>query len=236
MLIKSKLYFCTIMCLFTDAHTHKICDDPSSMGVLNVGLSLLTDGTWLSAGIHPWDIADNQIVSDVQLLEDNLKRDARIVAIGECGLDALHFNAGIKVQMALFEAQLKLALDYHLPVIVHCVKAYPQLLVLLKKLNFNLPVILHSPRVDALQMSYLSDFDVFYSLGPLSINWNNSFEMISKIPADRLLCETDDSDYSIVMVFEQIAAITNRGVNSLKSSVFENFMKAYTHDGRRKMV
>jgi TatD DNase family protein len=88
-----------------------------------------------SVGYHPYEASHDP---DIQLLEELIQKDRspirsgmtkNIVAIGECGLDYHLFKgenaAGKKQeQKILFEEQLRLAVKYDLPVIMHVRDAY----------------------------------------------------------------------------------------------------------------
>jgi TatD DNase family protein len=72
---------------------------------------------WFTAGLHPHAAA----VSDTPEMLGSLRErlDAGAVAIGECGLDYHYENAPRDVQRRVFAAQLSLAAERRLPVVVH---------------------------------------------------------------------------------------------------------------------
>lgn len=110
-----------------DIHTHTgplrpdavLCIDPTVTATLPEGEGLL------SVGVHPWN-ADKADASVWQRLEAWAK-DARVVAIGEIGLDRLR-GPEMSIQLATFRKQTQLADTLCLPVIIHCVRAYDILL------------------------------------------------------------------------------------------------------------
>lgn len=87
---------------------------------------------YASVGIHPCDVKDAPC-DYIQQLELLIKQP-KVVAVGEIGLD-YHYedNAPREVQMTFFEAQLQLAKQYKLPVIIHDREAHGDTLDLLKK-------------------------------------------------------------------------------------------------------
>lgn len=127
-----------------DAHTHRLPQlSDKHFSVYNLRLHLpedtrkaslwLTAHPWVSAsvGIHPWD-SMAWTLDEVDLLTP-LLTNPQIVALGECGLDRLHNNPtanDFRHQLALLDAQATLAQQYHLPLILHCVKAFGELLQL----------------------------------------------------------------------------------------------------------
>ena len=69
--------------------------------------------------------------NDLLRLRDLLQRRP-IVAIGECGLDCLN-NEQLSLQTEIFTSQIKLANEFHLPLILHCRQLDQQLFDLLKQ-------------------------------------------------------------------------------------------------------
>ena len=86
---------------FVNIHTHR----PTGRGI-----ELRT------AGIHPWNADKEDVSTIVPLLGD-------VQAVGETGLDFVH-GADRETQLAAFRAQLALARERRLPVVLHCVRAY----------------------------------------------------------------------------------------------------------------
>lgn len=83
-----------------------------------------------SIGIHPYEAQKIQEIDNLYNLYKSYKR--YIVAIGECGLDYHQYKGhsadGRKQnQRRLFGAQLKLAIRYDLPMIIHCRDAWEDL-------------------------------------------------------------------------------------------------------------
>lgn len=114
-----------------------------------VQVAALYDGVWAAVGYHPSHISDpyhdvdelgesDALAFDVakfrQLIQDNPKK---IVAIGECGLDRHHLPVEADVinesqqQEKIFRQQIDLALEFDLPVIVHCRDLHQEVFVIL---------------------------------------------------------------------------------------------------------
>ena len=91
-------------------------------------------GDSYAMGIHPLYVKNAQ-EQDLQLLDDELARcadDPRLVAVGEIGLDffvpELNQSPLLEKQIHFYEAQLKLARKYDLPVILHVRRSADRLL------------------------------------------------------------------------------------------------------------
>ncbi len=68
-------------------------------------------------GIHPND-SNDFILRDIDRLFQ-MVQNSKVVAVGEIGLDAYHQDVAIKQQMISFEAQLDIANELDLPVLIH---------------------------------------------------------------------------------------------------------------------
>lgn len=166
------------MKLIYDAHTHSLAQN----AIVNREASdEFPCGLTFSVGVHPWH-ADR---FDLSALTEATTR-SNVVAIGECGLDRLKGPAP-DIQIPVFEAQAALSEELGKPLIVHCVKAFDELLATHRRLKPIQPWIIHSFRGKPQQARQLLDQGFYLSLGP-------SFNPATArhVPAERLLIETDD--------------------------------------------
>ncbi|MDT8404290.1 TatD family hydrolase [Sulfuriflexus sp.] len=98
-----------------------------------LGLCAQEKGLHPALGLHPVFTAEHQD-DDLVELEGLLARHReQVVAVGEIGLDFFIDNPDREKQSALFEAQLQLARQADLPVIVHVRKAHDQVLGFLQR-------------------------------------------------------------------------------------------------------
>lgn len=75
-------------------------------------------------GIHPWvvfQLDDATLSALLSTLENHLIQND-IFGIGECGLDCTY--PAIEKQIAIFDAQMKLACRHHKPVFIHVCKSW----------------------------------------------------------------------------------------------------------------
>ena len=112
---------------FIDIHTHNTT--PACRTIYNNGTEYVA-GRSISLGIHPWHISDKWR-DDLAAITILAKED-NVVAIGECGLDALKSPAQIEVQEEIFKAHIQLSEALQKPLIIHCVKAFDRLIALRK--------------------------------------------------------------------------------------------------------
>lgn len=87
----------------------------------------------IALGLHPYFIEAHSD-EDMQALEDALQTYPQLIAVGECGIDA-RLSDTLEQQWTLFDAQLRLAKRYDLPVIIHCVQANDKVAKRLRQLQ-----------------------------------------------------------------------------------------------------
>jgi len=145
-------------------------------------------GVYAALGIDPHQAATGEAARAGELRE--LLGDARAVAVGETGLD-YHYGAGAKAeQRRLFEAQLGLAGELGLPVVVHTRSANADTAAILRAHGGT--VVMHcfsEPGLlaDGLERGWYFSFagNVTY---PKAADLR---EAAAAVPADRILAETD---------------------------------------------
>ncbi len=87
------------------------CDRPTSMAAIDV--AAVYDGVYATVGLHPHD-ASNGVDTILDLLDT-----PGIVAVGEAGLDYFYEHSPRDVQRAAFAAQIQLAHERRLPLVIH---------------------------------------------------------------------------------------------------------------------
>jgi TatD DNase family protein len=140
------------------------------------------DGVVVAAGVHPHQAGDGE--------DPRAVADGEIVAVGEIGLDFFRDYAPRDEQRRIFREQLELAAELGKPVVIHTRSAADETAELLRDFDGN--VVMHcfsSPELlpVALERGYYVSFagNVTYpKAGELR-------EAAARVPADRLLVETD---------------------------------------------
>ncbi len=98
-------------------------------------------------GIHPWLAHDCSPAGEMDELIEALRQrltTTNPVALGEIGLDTKIETSGLEEQLPLLEAQLQLAVDLDLPVILHCRGAFEELLTALENHQGKIRGVLHA--------------------------------------------------------------------------------------------
>ena len=207
---------------FVDIHTHH---HPSEKVVALYNVRLGSDpkedvaaAKYLSAGIHPWDAARVQ-PSWRECLEK-----MPVAAIGEIGLDWA-VTVDRNLQRELFRWQLEVATSRRMPVIVHCVRAYNEVLADLA--HFEYPVVFHGFTGSKELAAQLVRAGGYLSFGVRSLDSTRSVEALRHLPVDRLFFESDDQTIEVGAVYERAAGLIHTSVDQLKQTVFNNFQTIF---------
>jgi TatD DNase family protein len=146
------------------------------------------DGVYVAIGIHPHE-ADGPDAERVEELVELLSHP-RAVAIGETGLDYYRDYAPHHAQQRLFDAQLGIALEVGKPVVVHTRAADDDTRARL--VGHDGAVILHCFSSEPLLPAALEHG--WYVSFAGNLTYKNAYDLRAaarRIPADRLLVETD---------------------------------------------
>ena len=144
-------------------------------------------------GLHPY-WADQHDEGDLEKLKQFIDNNS-CVAIGECGLDYRQEQADKSKQQYFFQAQLDIAAEKKLPVVIHSVRATEEVIHQLR----NRPALtgmVHSYSGSYEQALQLIDMGFYISFGG-AITYERASKLrntASKIPLSSLLIETDAPD------------------------------------------
>lgn len=148
------------------------------------------EGLWCTAGLHPHR-ADLYGPETMEALAEVLE-SPEAVAVGETGLDYHYDNAPRERQRESFRAHLELAADRDLPVVVHSRDADEDTVALLREAGTAVRGVLHcftggaGLMETALELAWYVSFSGIVTFG----SWHGE-ELVRRVPADRLLIETD---------------------------------------------
>ncbi len=181
--------------------------------ILNPGIDLMSSqaaialGTqfpevYAAVGIHPNDAAKSWTADSPDALR-RLAGFPKVVAIGEIGLDYYRDWTAPELQRSVFEAQLGLAAEVGLPVIVHSRQAFTDILAMLadwvsglKESGSTLaerPGVLHSFSGSLEEAGKASEIGFLIGItGPVTFrNARELQQVVAELSLDRLLIETD---------------------------------------------
>lgn len=229
--------------------------------ILNPGVDLETSRSALkiaeshspvyaAVGVHPEEASawDEAALAELR----SLARHSKVVALGEIGLDYYRDYAPQALQKKAFQAQLELAGEAGLPVIVHSRQAMEDLLSILRDWCSRLrdssnplaerPGVLHSfeGTLEAAQEAMRLNFYIGVS-GPVTFkNAPDRQAMIAALPLERLLIETDapflsphplrgrrNEPANVRFIAEKIADLHHQSISSVAQITTENAAKLF---------
>lgn len=203
--------------LLLDIHTHQ----PSAEGVQSLSPEAFapTDNGYFSVGIHPWK-AEKAGEREWGLLEQAIRHPS-VLAIGEAGLDKIT-SADFLCQQEVFIRQIRLSEVVEKPLVIHCVKAFNELIVLKRKYKPRMPWVVHGFRNNANIGRQLLQEGIFFSLGE-----KYRPDVLSLLPPERLLTETDESNIPIRILIDRIAAAMGWKADEACRQIDENIRNIF---------
>ena len=188
---------------YVNIHTHR----PTGSGI-----ELRTEG------VHPWD-ADMQLVAT---LGEQLS-DAQ--AVGETGLDFVH-GPSREVQFGALRAQLRIARERGLPVVLHCVRAFEPLM---RELAACEPraVIFHGFIGSPEQARQALAKGYFLSFGERAFASPKTLAALRETPLSQLFLETDDSPVPIEEIYARAAEARGVPTEVLQRATLANYERIF---------
>ncbi len=168
------------------------------LGMITVGTDLATsraaievaqkfEGVWATAGVHPHE-ARHGLAGIPDLLDQEF-----VVAVGETGLDFHYDHSPRNVQMEIFAAQVALANEREMPLVVHTRKAWNETFLVLDKEGIPEKTVFHcfsggpDEAIACLERGALLSFSGIATFEGAS----DVRDAVAGCPVDRIMLETD---------------------------------------------
>ncbi len=161
------------------------CDAASTAQAIEVAAA--HDGIYASAGLHPHE-AKHGVETILPFLDD-----PHVIAIGECGLDYYYDHSPRELQRAAFAAQIQLAHERKLPLIVHTRDAWADTFDVFAAEGVPERTIFHCFTGGPEEARSCLDLGAFLSFsGIVTFKTATDLQDAARLcPADRMLAETD---------------------------------------------
>ncbi|MDA8275448.1 MAG: TatD family hydrolase [Actinomycetota bacterium] len=182
-----------LVCVGTDAST--------SLGAIELVRSLRSPGSaaraegvdaWATVGLHPHD-ASAGVAATIGVLEEALAADDLVVAVGECGLDYHYDHSPRPAQREAFAAQVALAHQFGLALVVHTREAWDDTLDVLRSEGVPERTVVHCFTGGPGEARRCLDLGAVLSFSGV-VTFKNAAdvrEAAALCPMDRMLVETD---------------------------------------------
>ncbi len=146
---------------------------------------------WSTAGIHPHEVSEAED-ADLAAVRELVAAHPRVVAIGETGLDYFYDHSPREVQRRWFEAQLEIAADLGLPVVIHTREAEDDTIAVLRNAPESVVKVLHcfTGSMKLLEVGLEEGCYVSFA-GIITFSKFEGQDVVRAVPDDCLLAETD---------------------------------------------
>ena len=215
---------------YVNIHTHSCKHTDIEIQNIDVDNFVNVDVShFYSMGIHPWNAEDPDCEKRFSSLE-NIITNKQILAVGECGIDRV-CNSDFETQKYYFIKQIEISEQYQKPLIIHCVRAYPDIISIRKETRAKQPWIIHGFQGNEQSVEQLLRHEnIYLSLGDVLLkNKCKAQRLLEIIPLDRLFLETDTADISIGCIYEIASVLSDIKSDVLRDNIFNNFGKIFGH-------
>lgn len=146
------------------------------------------------AGLHPTSVAEGY-AAELDAVRRDLDNVGGFVAVGEIGLDLYWDTTYRRQQMEAFDAQLDMAAEHDLPVVIHCRNAFDDMMDILENhlRVHDIRGVAHSFTGTVCQAERLmSDTNLYVGVnGIVTFKKSDLPQVLRHIPIDRVVPETD---------------------------------------------
>lgn len=213
--------------MLINLHTHQT--SKNTLSILNIlaGKESLPNwdlNNYYSIGFHPW------YIDEFSEWKETIKKVVQlpvIKAIGECGLDK-NANFSIEQQAEVFCWHIQQAEKENKPLIIHCVKAFNELLQVKKEVKSSVPWIIHGFNAQEQILRQCIQQGFYFSIGHQLFNpKSNIYKLLSIIPREQVFLETDESIIPIEEIYAQYSSITGIPVEDVYQMIYANFIHCF---------
>ena len=192
-------------------------------------------------GIHPHETSNSNISS--KDIITNVRKNKKIVGVGETGLDFYYNNSDKESQINSFLEHIEASIELSVPLIIHSRNAEKETYKILSKYkNSKLKILMHCFTGSLDFAKKLLNLNAYFSASGI-ITFKKSHDLqntFKEIPIERLLVETDSPFLApdplrgkknepsfIIHTLKKLATIKNIDTENLDKITTENFNKLF---------
>lgn len=211
--------------MFINTHTHAQLYD-AKIEVVNLPVYAIEKPNYYSYGLHPWHIKKETCFEELEKLQ-HLVYEKRCLAVGECGLDKLS-TVDFNLQQEIFIEQVKIANEVKKPLIIHCVKAFNELINCLNHNDNKVPVVVHGFNNNENIARVMVNEGYYFSFGKALLGYDsNAAKAIINVGRKNFFLETDDADLSIKYVYKKASELLGIEEEIIKQQLQSNFENVF---------
>lgn len=193
-------------------------------------------------GFHPTSV-DGDVMDRVLRMKKLLTEGHPYVAVGEVGMDLYWDKTYLKEQQKVLEEQIQWALEWNLPLVIHCREAFPELFEVMRPYQKEpLTGIFHSftgTRDEVMEVLDYPGFMIGIN-GVVTFKKSTLPQVLADVPLERVVLETDspylaplpyrgkrnESSY-VGKIAEKLASIYGIGLAEVDSITTQNALKVF---------
>jgi TatD DNase family protein len=211
--------------LFINIHGHRQANNIQEWVMMNLMARDYPpddiENGYYSVGFHPYNVGlvdETDTLNKVRLATES----HNVFAIGEIGLDK-SIEAPLDAQMRIFERQVEIAEFADLPVILHVVRAFNEMVEFMKAHKPAVPMIIHGYNGSREMVEVLINAGFLVSFGEaIAREHSKIVEALLSVPVEKLFLETDDGDLDIREIYHTAAELKGISMDQLRIRIVEN--------------
>ncbi len=143
---------------------------------------------YAAVGVHPVDIHKADVKDIIPLL-----KHPKVVAVGETGIDLYWNKDNLEAQKLAFRKQIKLAIEYDLPIIIHTRDSFFEAYETIKPFKGKIKGVFHSFSAGLKEARMAIDLGFYIGIGGVVTfpKATTVHELAKEIPLEHMLVETD---------------------------------------------
>jgi TatD DNase family protein len=215
--------------IFINIHGHRQANNIQEWVMMNLFAREFPpediDHGYYSVGFHPYNVGKANEKETLEKVKQATEHP-RVYAIGEIGLDK-SIDAPLEDQMRIFEKQVEIAESANLPVVLHVVRAFNEMIEFVKSHHPIVSMIIHGYNGSAKMAEELVKAGFLISFGEaIASERSKIIEALKKVPVEKLFLETDEGHLDIREIYHIAAEVKGVTVDDLRVQIYEN---ARTH-------
>ena len=176
---------------------------------------------YYSVGFHPYNVGkfdELDTLNKVRLSTEN----PSVFAIGEIGLDK-SIEVAMDDQKRIFEKQVDIAEFADLPVILHVVRAFNEIIEFKKAHNPSVPLIIHGYNGNKEMATELVKAGFLISFGEaIAVENQKVIEACKVVPLEKMFLETDEGGLDIREIYHAAAELKGVSLDDLRLQMVQN--------------
>lgn len=211
--------------MFINIHTHHL----SNSEILDVynqyPWHIINNEAIYSIGIHPVFINQSNLKHDLEIIKNHIQNE-KCIAIGEIGLDKL-CDIDFDLQIYIFKQQLQIAEENKIPIIIHCVRSYQEILAIRKEMKLTIPFLFHGFNKNENLLNQIIKNRCIPSFGKNLLYNPNLQTIFANLSENEFFLENDGSQIPIEEIYQKAAELRNTTLEHIEVIIKQNFNRIF---------